>query len=132
MIIAPVATLDGRGFEGLSDTQLVDRLRGHVAARLHLAPMLRRVLLPTRLGQGSMAWVDAPDFDIAEHVVLVEPAHRLDEAGFLTWCAQRSILPLDRRRPLWRMDVVRGLRGGQVGLLVAVHHVVADGLRGWR
>jgi WS/DGAT/MGAT family acyltransferase len=130
MIIALVATLDGRRFEGLSDTQLVDRLRGHVAARLHRAPMLRRVLLPTRLGQGSMAWVDAADFDIAEHVVLVEPAHRLDETGFLTWCAQRSILPLDRRRPLWRMDVVPGLPEGQVGLLVAVHHVVADGLRG--
>jgi Wax ester synthase/diacylglycerol acyltransferase catalytic domain len=58
------------------------------------------VLPPTRLGQGSMAWVDAQDFDVADHVMLVEPAHPVDEAGFLTWCAQRSILPLDRRRPL--------------------------------
>jgi len=54
----------------------------------------------------------------------------LDEAGLLTWCAQRSILSLDRSRPLWRMDVVPGLSEGRVGLLVAVHHVVADGLRG--
>lgn len=28
------------------------------------------------------------------------------------------------------MDVVSGLPDGRVGLLVAVHHVVADGLRG--
>jgi WS/DGAT/MGAT family acyltransferase len=130
MTIALVAILDGGRFEGLSGAQLVDRVRGHVAARLHRAPMLRRALLPTRLGQGSMAWVDAPDFDVADHVVLVEPPHQFDEAGLLTWCAQRSILPLNRRRPLWRMEVVPGLPGGRVGLLVAVHHVVADGLRG--
>lgn len=130
MVIALVAVLDGGRFEGLSGAQLAHRVRGHVAARLHRAPMLRRVLLPTRLGQGSMAWVDAPHFEVADHVVLVAPPEPLDERGFLTWCAQRSILPLDRRRPLWRMDVVPGLAGGRVGLLVAVHHVVADGLRG--
>ena len=129
MTIALVAILDGGRFEGLSGAQLVNRVRGHVAARLHRAPMRRRALLPTRLGQGSMAWVDAPDFDVADHVVLVEPPHQFDEAGLLTWCAQRSILSLNRRRPLWRMEVVPGLPGG-VGLLVAVHHVVADGLRG--
>ena len=108
MTIALVAILDGGRFEGLSGAQLVDRVRGHVAARLHRAPMLRRALLPTRLGQGSMAWVDAPDFDVADHVVLVEPPHQFDEAGLLTWCAQRSILSLNRRRRCggWRSSRV--------------------------
>ena len=130
MIIALVGTVEGGPLRDPGGAVCVDRVRRHIARRLHRAPMLRRMLLPTRLGQGPMAWTDVPVFDIAEHVVLAQPPGPLDEAGFLDWCAHRSILPLDRSRPLWRMDVVPGLPGGRVGLVVAVHHVVADRLRG--
>jgi WS/DGAT/MGAT family acyltransferase len=130
MIIALAGTVEGGSLTDASGQELADRVRRHVAARLHRAPKLRRMLLPTRLGQGSMAWIDAPSFDIAQHVTLAEPPDPVDEAGFLDWCAQRSILPIDRSRPLWRIDVIPGLPRGRIGLLVAVHHVVADGLRG--
>ena len=52
------------------------------------------------------------------------------EADVLDWCARRSVIPLVHSRPLWRMDVIPGLPGGRAGVLVVVHYVVADGLRG--
>jgi Wax ester synthase/diacylglycerol acyltransferase catalytic domain len=81
--------------------------------------------------QGTPAWIDAAHFNIADHVILA-PADRplTDENYFLAWCARRSVIPLDRNRPLWRLDIVPGLPSRQVGLLLVLHHVVADGLRG--
>jgi diacylglycerol O-acyltransferase / wax synthase len=78
-----------------------------------------------------MAWIDAQHLDIDDHVVLAAPGRPFtSEQDFLDWCARRSVIPLDHARPLWRMDVIPGLPGGRVGVLMVVHHVVADGLRG--
>jgi diacylglycerol O-acyltransferase / wax synthase len=106
-------------------------IRSFIAARLDRAPTLRRVLLPTRPGQGRMAWIDAQHLDIGDHVVLAAPKRPFtSDEEFLDWCARRSVIPLNRTRPLWRMDVIPGLPGGRVGMLMVLHHVVADGLRG--
>jgi hypothetical protein len=60
------------------------RVRSFVEARLPRAPMLLRTFRPTHLGQGTPAWIDAPRFDITQHVVLA-PADRslTDENDFL-------------------------------------------------
>lgn len=109
----------------------LDRIRSFIEVRLPRAPMLLRTLRATRLGQGTPAWIDAPDFDIAKHVVLA-PAHQPlnDQNDFLSWCACRSVIPLERARPLWRLDIIPGLPEGRIGVLLVLHHVVADGLRG--
>jgi WS/DGAT/MGAT family acyltransferase len=36
--------------------------------------------------------------------------------------------PLDKRRPLWQMTVVHGLRGDRVVIVSRVHHAMVDGL----
>ena len=109
----------------------LNRIRSSVEARLPRAPMLLHALRPTHLGQGTPAWIDAPGFDIADHVNLAEADRPLDDEGdFLTWCANRSLIPLDRSRPLWRLDIIPGLPEGRIGVLLVLHHVVADGLRG--
>ena len=101
-----------------------------VGARPPRAPMLRTLRL-TRLGQGTPAWIDAPDFDIADHVILAPADRSLNhENDLLAWCARRSLIPLERTRPLWRLDIIPGLPGGRIGVLLVLHHVVADGLRG--
>src|SRR5690242_9838534 len=42
--------------------------RDHIEARLHLVPRFRQIILATRRGLGDPAWVDAPRFELAEHV----------------------------------------------------------------
>jgi WS/DGAT/MGAT family acyltransferase len=109
----------------------LERIRTSVAAHLDQAPMLRRVLKPTRPGQGRPVWIDAADFSIDQHVVLAQPDHPFtDEQDFLDWSARETVRALDRSKPLWRMSIVPGLPDQRLGFLVVVHHVVADGLRG--
>ncbi len=131
MNIALVGIFDGDALTDGTGTVRLAAIRSFIAARLHRAPMLRRVLLPTRLGEGRMAWTDPHRFDIADHVVPATPGRPFaTDQDFLAWCAHRSALPLDHARPLWRMDVIPGLPRGRVGVLIVMHHVVADGLRG--
>jgi diacylglycerol O-acyltransferase len=131
MNIALIGVVEGAPLTRPDGTVDLARIRPFIQARLPRTPMLLRVLRPTRLGQGSPAWIDAAHFNIADHVVLA-PADRplTDENDFLAWCAGRSVIPLDRKRPLWRLDIVPGLPSRQIGLLLVLHHVVADGLRG--
>ena len=37
---------------------------------------------------------------------------------------------MDRRHPLWDMTVVRGLRGNRTGMILRMHHCLADGIAG--
>src|SRR5262249_31354043 len=37
---------------------------------------------------------------------------------------------LDRRKPLWEIHVVEGLRDGRGALIVRIHHALADGVAG--
>lgn len=131
MHIALLGTVDAGPLTDSAGAVRVDVIRSAVEDHLDSAPALRRVLLRTRPGQGGAAWVDATDFRIEEHVVLVQaPDDVRNENELLAWCGRRSLLPLDRARPLWRMDVVPGLPDERIGVLVVLHHVVADGLRG--
>ena len=131
MNIALIGVVEGAPLMRPDGTVDLARIRLFIEARLPRAPMLLRVLRPTRLGQGTPAWIDAAHFTIADHVILA-PADRpiIDGNEFLAWCAHRSVIPLDRKRPLWRLDIVPGLPSRKVGLLLVLHHVVADGLRG--
>ena len=130
MNIALVGTLDAATLIDDGEVAL-ERIRSFIAAHLGQAPMLRRVFRRTRPGQGRPVWTDATDFSIDDHVVQAQ--HRstfADEQEFLDWCAAESLRPLDRSKPLWRMSIVAGLPDQQLGVLVVLHHVVADGLRG--
>jgi diacylglycerol O-acyltransferase / wax synthase len=131
MNIALIGAVEGPPLMGRDGDVALARVRSFVEARLPRAPMLLRTFRPTHLGQGTPAWIDAPRFDITQHVVLA-PADRplSDENDFLRWCARRSLIPLQRTRPLWRLDIVPGLPDGRLGVVLVLHHVVADGLRG--
>jgi diacylglycerol O-acyltransferase / wax synthase len=110
-------------------TVRLDELRAAIDARLVRAPELRRRIRWTRLGQGRPAVVDDDRFAIARHVTAVD-LPGLDEQGFWTWCANQALEPMDRDHPLWRVTVATGLAGGQAGVLVVLHHALADGIAG--
>ncbi|MEV8512097.1 wax ester/triacylglycerol synthase domain-containing protein [Dactylosporangium sp. NPDC051484] len=102
-------------------------VRSAVADRLDRAPALRRRIRRTRPGQGLPVWADDGAFDVARHVDAADlPGFGVD--ALLTWAATRAAAPLPDGRPPWRMTLVAGLGSGQVGLLLVMHHVLADGL----
>jgi hypothetical protein len=107
----------------------LDELRTAIEARLGRAPELRRRIRWTRIGQGRPAVVDDHRFTIGRHVTAV-PLEGCNEAGFWTWCANQALEPMDRRHPLWRVTFATGLTSGRVGVLVVMHHALADGIAG--
>jgi diacylglycerol O-acyltransferase / wax synthase len=122
-LLDPGPLVDERGRLRLQD------LRAALEARLARVPELRRRIRWTGVGQGRPAVVDDHDFDIARHLTTTDLA-ALDEPGFWSWCANHTLQPLDRDHPLWRVTLAIGLAGGQVGVLVVMHHALADGIAG--
>jgi diacylglycerol O-acyltransferase / wax synthase len=107
----------------------LQELRAAVEARLARVPELRRRIRWTGFGQGRPAVVDDHDFHIARHLTDVDLTG-VGEPGFWSWCANRTLEPLDRNYPLWRVTLATGLAGGQVGVLAVMHHALADGIAG--
>ena len=105
-------------------------LKRHVARRLHLVPLFRRKLKTLPLAIANPVWVEDADVDLDYHVRRV-PLPRPGTLAQLEACAARIHSTLmDRRHPLWEAHVIDGLRTGQVGLYVRVHHAVLDGAAG--
>jgi hypothetical protein len=71
MNIALVGTLAAGRLVNEDGEVSLPRIRAAVAAHLDQTPMLRRALRHTRLGQGRAVWVDAEQFAIDQHVVLI-------------------------------------------------------------
>jgi diacylglycerol O-acyltransferase / wax synthase len=46
----------------------------------------------------------------------------------LAACAELNEVLLDRTRPLWEIWILTGIHGNRIGLLIRLHHVVADGM----
>jgi WS/DGAT/MGAT family acyltransferase len=108
----------------------IEVVRERVAARLHLVPRFRQLLRvpPRRLG--GPLWVDAPDFDIAQHIRQLPLPPSADEADLLLATEGLRRHRLDRSRPLWEMSFLTGLPGRRLGLFVRFHHSIADGMAG--
>jgi diacylglycerol O-acyltransferase len=122
-LLDPGPLLDGQG-------QLrLDELRVAVAARLARAPELCRRIRWTRFWQGRPAVVDDHRFAIARHLTAAHLAG-CDEEAFWNWCANQALAPMDRDHPLWQIVFATGLDAGRVGVLVIMHHALADGIAG--
>lgn len=101
--------------------------RDLLSDRLDRMPALRRRVVPAPYHLGRPVWIDDPDFDLDAHISwrrAPEPGGRRELAAI---AADVLAVPLDRDRPLWDMTVVDGLDGGQVAVVVKLHHALADG-----
>ena len=130
MHIGVVAVLDGGALVDADGRFRIEAARRAVGWRLCRVPRFHQVLrVPPRL-LGPPVWVDAPAVDLARHVhvrPLAPPAGtaRLVHVVEELWSGR-----FDPARPLWEMWFLPGLAGGRIGLLLKVHHVVADGVGG--
>jgi diacylglycerol O-acyltransferase / wax synthase len=101
----------------------VEELRERIAGRIDAAPALL-----AKLGGDARhpMWVRDEEFDLSAHVrpaVVDEP---VDRDGLRRLVAELFAERLDRRRPLWRIDVAETEDGGSV-LVWRIHHALADG-----
>jgi len=129
--IGVLAILDGTRLLDRDGRVRIEAIRRHIEPRLQLVPRFRQLLYRPRRGLGWPLWVDAPSFDLADHVQ-VHPlaAPGGDQAQLLAACAQLYRRHLDPSRPLWEAWFLPGLPDQQVGLLLRAHHTIADGVAG--
>ena len=122
-----LAVLDGSTLLDDTGDVRVDAVRRHLAPRLNLAPRFRQLLYRPQLGLGWPLWVDAPAFDIANHVRV----HPVDPPGherqLLHACEQLAQRRLDPTRPLWELWLLPGLTDQKLAVFLKLHHAIADG-----
>src|SRR6476661_7334149 len=94
----------------------------HIAGRLNRAPRYRQRLAPDALGLNAPLWIDAEDFDPAEHIHR-SAAEQLEDLADAVLSE-----PLRRDRPLWEFWIAPELRDGRIGLVGKAHHCMVDGI----
>lgn len=105
-------------------------VRRMVAERIHQLPPFRWKLVEVPFGLDLPYWIDDPDFDLDFHIRDSAVPPPGDEHQLAETVARIFARPLDRRRPLWELYLIHGLKGGRVALLTKVHHSVVDGVAG--
>jgi diacylglycerol O-acyltransferase len=126
--VAILAVAEGGPLHDPDGRLRLDALRQQLVGRLELVPRLRQRVLWPRVGQGLPLWVDDPGFDLANHVHAVQVLAPGGERELLGLCDELCLRLLDRTRPLWELWLVTGLDQGRVGLVLKLHHTLADGL----
>jgi diacylglycerol O-acyltransferase / wax synthase len=128
--IGALGVLDGAGLLRPDGRFPIEAVRERIGGRLYLLPRFRQLLYTPRRGLGWPLWVDAPAFNIGDHVGVFPRAAPADEAQLLVACEELRQRRLDRAHPLWQMWFLPGLAEGRVGLVMKVHHAIADGVAG--
>ena len=105
-----------------------ERLEEMVAAKLGAVPRYRQKVRFVPLGLGRPVWIDDPHFNLAYHLrhsALPPPgSHDVLRRTAARIFAQH----LDRRKPLWEIWMIEGLRENRWALLSKVHHCMVDGV----
>jgi len=113
-------------FEGKISLPACARL---VESKLDLIPRYKQRAVFPSFNLGLPTWERDPNFDIRNHVH--EVVLRKGTDNDLKAEAARIISShLDRHHPLWDLTLVRGLKGNRTGLIIRIHHCMADGVSG--
>ncbi|HYU48037.1 MAG TPA: wax ester/triacylglycerol synthase family O-acyltransferase [Terriglobales bacterium] len=100
-----------------------------VESKLPLIPRyLKRVVSPA-FGIGLPSWEYDPTFNIHNHVRELT-LQRGTDAELKAVAGRILSKVMDRQHPLWDLTLVHGLKGNRSGLIVRLHHCLADGIAG--
>jgi diacylglycerol O-acyltransferase / wax synthase len=125
--IGALAVLDGTTLLEPDGRVRIEEIRRRLEPRMSLVPHFRQLLYRPPKGLGWPLWVDAPAFDIADHVRVHQVTAPGDEEQLLRACEEIARRRLAPARPLWELWLLPGLPAGRVGALVRLHHAMADG-----
>ncbi len=126
--IGALAILNGGRLLDDAGQLRIDSVRDAVERRLHLVSRFRQLIHQPRRGLGGPLWVDAPMFDLTDHVRLLPLEPPAGEAELLAAVEQILRQRLDPAHPLWEMWLLPGLPDRRVGLFVRIHHAIGDGM----
>jgi diacylglycerol O-acyltransferase / wax synthase len=116
--IGALGILDGSRLLEANGRFPIEAIREQIGRRLQALPRFRQLLYVPRRGLGWPLWVDAPAFDIADHVGVFPRGVPAGEAELLVACEELRGRRLDRSRPLWQMWFLPGLADERVGLFM--------------
>jgi diacylglycerol O-acyltransferase / wax synthase len=115
---------------GLSADAFASRLRQHMRARMHLAPVFYRKLAVMPLGVAHPVWVDDDQVDLDVHIRLLTLPRPGTPKQLEALVGKLHGELLDRGRPLWQFNLIAGLKGGALALYTKLHHAAIDGQAG--
>jgi len=93
------------------------------------APQLRQRVVSNIAGVGVPHWEIDPDFDLTDHVRVVEVDDAVDEAMIASVAEPMASEPFDRDLPLWEF-VYLAPPAGRSAIVMKVHHSLTDGVGG--
>jgi len=126
--VGALALLDGPSLLESDGRLRIETVRRVIGAHLHLVPRMRQLLYVPARGLGRPLWVDAPAFDLAQHVREARVPPPGDEGALLETVERLRRRRLERSRPLWEIWLLTGLPDQRVALFARLHHAMADGI----
>ncbi len=124
---AGLAVVEGNALLDDSGKLRLAEIADRLDRRLARIPELRRRLYFPGVLRGGPLWVDDARFDIRHHVRQVAVEAPGGEVQLLEAAARLDERRLDRGRPLWELWFLTGLGDGRIGVMLKLHHAVADG-----
>jgi diacylglycerol O-acyltransferase len=103
--------------------------RQFVESKLPLIPRYRQRVVAPPWNIGLPIWEFDPNFDVRNHIRQVT-LKRGTETEFKAVAGKILGKMMNRKRPLWDLTLVHGLKGNRTGVITRVHHCLADGIAG--
>ncbi|CAN5680600.1 wax ester/triacylglycerol synthase family O-acyltransferase [soil metagenome] len=105
-----------------------DRLVQLIRDRIAFVPRYRQKVrwIPGHLA--NPVWVDDPHFDLSYHVRRSALPRPGTDEQLRELVGRLQSRRLDRRRPLWEMYLVEGLRDSRFAVVTKTHHAMVDGI----
>jgi diacylglycerol O-acyltransferase len=101
-----------------------------LAAKLHLIPRYRQIVVAPPFNMGYPVWGDDPNFDIrnhVKHVRLPAPGGRRQLEDLVDGLVTET---MDRTKPLWSIYIIDGFADGSGAIIALLNHALADGVSG--
>ncbi len=100
-----------------------------IETKLPLLPRYLKRVVPAPFGLGLPSWEYDPEFDVRRHVREVTLKHGT-EIELMGIAGKLFGTVMDRQHPLWDLTLIHGLKGARTGLIIRLHHCLADGIAG--
>ncbi len=100
-----------------------------VESKLPLLPRYLKRVVPAPFGLGLPSWEYDPEFDLLRHVHEVTLKHGTD-TELKALAGKLFSKVMDRQHPLWDITLIKGLKRSRTGLILRLHHCLADGIAG--